>query len=317
MTVEAIDRVVAAAGPADLFGAGPADDARREYRRLAQLVHPDANPRDARATGAFAKLAALWQQRQAADGALVASGDIANLVRVPGGLLKLARDPADADLMGREAAALDWIDAVGDPEFLPDVPEFRGMSRHPDPVTGAVRHGNLLRELKGFVSIEEVSERFPGGLDPRDVAWIWRRTLVAIGFAHRCGLVHGAAVAPHILIEPAEHGVVLADFCYSCGGPNPGTLPAVVARYRSSYPPEVGAGYQPGPDHDIYTVTRTLAALCASLPAPLERFVRACTLPSAVGRPKDAWEVLRDFDEIIERLWGKRTFRIFPVLNAR
>src|SRR5258706_11974730 len=102
---QAIGLNEAAPATGDLFGSG----AVRCFRRLARLTHPDAMPGDARAASAFAKLAALWKQHQGAYGPLVARGDLANLYQTHGGLLKLARDPADNDLMDREAAALTRI----------------------------------------------------------------------------------------------------------------------------------------------------------------------------------------------------------------
>ena len=47
------------------------------------------------------------------------------------------------------------------------------------------------------------------------------------------------------MIEPNEHGLTLVDWCYSCGGPNPGNLPAAVASYRDWYPPELGPATRP------------------------------------------------------------------------
>jgi hypothetical protein len=107
-TAEAIELIEAAGAPADLFGR----DAARRYRRLARLTHPDARPGDARSAAAFAKLADLWQRHSqisapaARPGDLLARGDLANLFKVSNGLLKLARNPADNDLMDREAAAM-------------------------------------------------------------------------------------------------------------------------------------------------------------------------------------------------------------------
>ena len=98
-SAEAVALIEAAGSPGELFGR----DGARSYRRLAQLTHPDTHPGDGRAAVAFAKLAALWQRHQ--DGPLVARGDIANLYALRQGLLKVARDPADNDLMRREAAA--------------------------------------------------------------------------------------------------------------------------------------------------------------------------------------------------------------------
>jgi serine/threonine protein kinase len=323
----AIALIEAAKGPRDIFGDAStderdarADHAHRTYRRLARLIHPDATASDKRATSAFAKLSALWQQYRAGASDVFASGDIANLIRVPApqpwepALLKLARDPADADLMTREAAALRWLAANGDPQFLPYVPRLYETRRYADPGTGSIRRGNVLERLDGFIALDKVRERSPDGLDPRDVAWIWRRVLVAIGFAHRTGLIHGAVLPPHIMIQPNDHGLTLIDWCYSCGGPNPGNLPAAVARYRDWYPPELGAGYAPGEDLDIYLATKSMLALIASpVPGPLAAFAAGCTL-AKMRRPTDAWGLLREFDDLIERMWGPRKFRPFPPL---
>jgi hypothetical protein len=254
---------------------------------------------------------------------VLAAGDIANLISLlaqvqvtgPGepAVLKLARDPADGDLIAREAAALRWLPKHGDPEFLPYIPRLYETRRYTDPATGGTRRGNVLEHLSSFISLDRVAEKFPGGLDPRDVAWIWRRVLVAIGFAHHAGITHGAVLPPHIMIWPRVHGLTLVDWCYSVGGPNPGHLPAAVARYRDWYPPELGPGYAPGPDLDIYLATTSMIALIAEpVPAPLAAFAKGCTLASPHGRPADAWGLLSDFDELIERMWGPRTFRPFP-----
>ena len=64
-----------------------------------------------------------------------------------------------------------------------------------------------------------------GGVDPRDAAWMWRRLLVALGFAHRAGVLHGAVLPEHVLIHPGEHGLVLVDWCYSVPGCHPGRAP--------------------------------------------------------------------------------------------
>ncbi|MCW2936191.1 MAG: heat shock protein DnaJ domain protein [Actinomycetia bacterium] len=296
-------------------------------------------PRTERAARAFTKLSALWQQHRAGDGApqarsggsggcsprdtsaSAASGDIASVIRlpahggVPAGVLKLARDPADGDLIGREAAALRWIAGHGDPAYLPYVPTLVETRRYADPATGVTRRGNVLAELSGFVTLEAVGHRFPAGLDPRDVAWIWRRALVALGFAHHSGLIHGAVLPRHLLIHPNEHGLCLIDWCYSSRGPNPATLPAIVARYRHWYPGEVGPGHQPGPDLDIYLATKSVVALIRKpLLPPLAAFAAGCTLASPARRPSDAWKLLREFDDLIERLWGPRRFRPFPAL---
>ena len=109
-----------------------------------------------------------------------------------------------------------------------------------DARSGVRRHANLIGALGGFRSLAEVRSAFPAGLDPRDAAWMWRRLLVAIGAAHRAGVIHGAVLPEHVLIHPAEHGLVLVDWCYSVSGParrGPGhraALPALVPEHPRS-----------------------------------------------------------------------------------
>ena len=45
----------------------------------------------------------------------------------------------------------------------------------------------------------------------------------------------------------------------------------------------------------------------------LAAFFRGCCLPSPRSRPKDAWALLREFDDLIARLWGERRFHPFAV----
>jgi hypothetical protein len=308
---EAISRIEAASHPGDLFGRDPS----RTYRRLARLTHPDARPGDARAARAFAKLATLWQQHQGNQdpARLVARGDLANLYETRQGLLKLPRDPADNDLMEREAVALTRLRAHGDRRYLPYVPRLLEVQRHLDPRSGARRHANALERLRGFRSLAEVHCAFPDGVDPRDVAWMWRRLLVAVGLAHRAGLVHGAVLPEHVMIHPGEHGLTLLDWCYSVSD-HTDHIPAIVERYRHWYPPEVLERRMPGPHTDIYLATRCMTQLMgARAPKPLTAFARGCALPNPKRRPHDAWLLLGELDELLERLYGPRRFRAFAI----
>jgi hypothetical protein len=304
---DAISLIEAAIDPGDLFGSDP----RRSYRRLARLTHPDANPGSARAAAAFAKLAALWKQWQGRLGSLVAFGDIANLYEHGRGLLKLARDPADNDLLDREAAALTRLRAAGDPRFQAYVPTLIERQRHRDPASRTERKANLIGRLHGFVTLAEVRAAYPAGVDPRDAAWMWRRLLVAVGFAHRVGVVHAAVVPDHVLIHPAEHGVVLADWCYA--STKPGELMAAVpAGYVGWYPAELSSRRAPGPDLDIWLVARCMTDLMGELaPPPLASFARGCQVANPGRRPDDAWQLLSELDVVLERLYGPRRFRPF------
>jgi hypothetical protein len=41
--------------------------------------------------------------------------------------------------------------------------------------------------------------------------------------------------------------------------------------------------------------------------------LRGCTLACLAHRPRDAWALKDEFTDLIERLWGPRTFRPFAL----
>ncbi|MFD0686748.1 molecular chaperone DnaJ [Actinomadura fibrosa] len=327
---DALARLAGARVPADLFG-DDADEAARRYRRLARLVHPDAT--DGYTRDAFIRLNALWRAYKG-DSSVIATrrrtyrlvpgaevdGDLARLYAADGGasvLLKMPRDPRDSDLLEREAVALRQLPKDGDGRFLPYVPRLVESFKHRDEVTGARRHVNAVARLDGFHTLAEVAEAYPDGVDPRDAAWMWRRLLVGLGFAHRAGVLHGAVLPEHVMIHPGEHGLVLVDWCYSVPGcyahvDGSGRVPAMVARHAGRYPPEVLARRPASPATDIYMATLCMTGLMGDrAPRAMRAFARGCLLPAQNRRPSDAWRLLGEFDELLERLYGPRRFRPF------
>ncbi len=193
------------------------------------------------------------------------------------------------------------------------MPELIGAQRHLDPGSGTERRANLISRLDEFVTLAEVHAAYPGGLDPRDAAWMWRRLLVAIGFAHRAGVIHAAVLPEHALIHPAEHGLVLVDWCYAITGPA-GQPAAVPAAYAGWYPAEVLRRQPAGPDLDIWLGTRCMNQIIGDrIPPPLAAFAAGCVLPGPSRRPHDAWRLLGELDVVLERLYGPRTFRPFTL----
>lgn len=275
------------------------------YRMLSKIVHPDVAPatESARATEAFAKLSALWMAF--VPGAL--SGDLADLVPHNGdrALRKVPRLPGDSDLMTAEATALQTLWTDGDPRFRPYAPRLI------ESVRDGRKRVNVLQRLHGFVTLAEVLRQRPDGIDARDAAWMWRRLLTGLGWAHRAGVVHGAVLPEHVLIHPTEHGVVLVDWCYSVAAGTP--LTALVAQHRADYPPEVPAKRPATPATDIYLVTVLMRRLIRRPPAPIARFLDGCLYDAPRMRPQDAWALLAELDEVLFACFGPRKFRPFTL----
>jgi hypothetical protein len=320
---EAVRRIGEASSFAELVdgssgrpaGAGAFGSPADAYRKWVKLVHPDAAgaARTSTATEAFAKLSALYAGRDGTAlrtprgvyriGEVVAAGDIADLSAVDGtaALLKVPRAPGDNDLMAAEAAALRTLQADGDPKYRAYAPRLLDSFVHED--AGRKRRTvNVLERLGGFVPLS----RFRN-VDPRDAAWMWRRLLVALGWAHRAGVVHGAIFEEHVLIHPGEHGLALVDWCYS------GTRPrAIVAARRGDYPPEVLKAKTACEATDIFLATGLMTRLIGpAMPLPMRRFADGCRYDAPRMRPQDAWALLGEFDELLENLYGPRKFRPF------
>ncbi len=231
------------------------------------------------------------------------------------GVLKLPRAPRDNDLLLAEATALRRIRGQGEQRYRAFVPELVESVRHRDAATGVERRGNVLDRLTGFHSLAEVRRAHPDGIDPRDAAWMWRRLLVALGNAHRAGVVHGAVVPEHVMIHPRAHGLVLVDWCYSVTFAEPRTaphIPAMVPHRKETYPPEVADRRPAVPATDVYMATRCMEYVTAGrLPRQLRSFARGCSLPAPTRRPADAFALLGELDEALERCFGPRRFRPF------
>ena len=158
---------------------------------------------------------------------------------------------------------------------------------------------------------------FPDGLDPLHMAWVWRRVLYALGYAHSLGVVHGAMVAPHIMVHPEQHGVVLIDWVYASvqlDGYQP-ALKAVPPAYKQWYPPEVLKKQPPTCGLDIQLAARTMVQLVGADPLTLEgypdrvppamrTYFKEVIERAASVNPLSAFDELEGFDELLKRLGG-------------
>lgn len=356
-------RINDAATYLDVFGQLEGDkfsrrlDVKRAYKKLVKVVHPDIYVRDEDrrlASEAFLRLKQFEQQAQTAidDDSygtaqqtviktkryehtverLIAHGDVADLYRTrsePGGktVLKVARHPKDADLMTAEAKALKQLRRKGSDETLhPYVPKLLETIRiKQDSIR---RRANVTEQLLGFYNLEQVHQEYPGGVNPLDMTWMWRRLLVAIGFAHEQQLIHGAVLPNHVMILPEKHGLVLVDWCYSVSfeTEEPPAIKAVSTAYRDWYPKEVISKQSPSVGTDIDMAAKTMVYLLGgdpvtmwmpmSVPKAFRAFFRGCVASNQNARPQNAWALLGEFDGLLEGLgapYYPRRFRPFSM----
>ena len=241
-------------------------------------------------------------------------------------ILKVPIKPEDNDLMANEARILSHLRSSEDYENLRHfVSQLIDSFSYHEEATGIVRRVNVIAYIEGLYSLQEVQEAYPEGIDAKDMAWIWRRLLVALGFAHTHKVIHGCVIPPHVMVHPEEHGVVLVDWSYAVLDPvvTDERISAISGPYREWYPAEVFAKDVPTPGLDICMAARCMIDLLGgdphrrtmpdTVPSRIQNYLKGCTLPNPHRRPQDAHKLLEAFDELIEQIWGPRTFHKFTM----
>lgn len=169
---------------------------------------------------------------------------------------------------------------------------------------------NVLVWEDGFYTAGEIAVRHPQGLEGRHLAWMFKRILAALGFAHRQGWIHGAVLPPHLLFHAENHGLHLAGWTHAVRVGRP--LTDVPPEFEAWYPPEARRGAEPATD--IYLAAKSVVYLAGgdpqhnqtpdTVPSPLWRFLQSCLLESPQMRPRDAWSLHEEFDDLLHDLYG-------------
>jgi hypothetical protein len=339
--------------------------ARKIFRQLAKVAHPDTyqgTDNFDKAGSTFKQLIIFWEQaqRRIEQGIygtasatetfepltihtstrhysierLLTRGDLCGLYvgsfmradKKTRALFKIPLQPEDNDLVANEARILGHLRVSdGYDKLRHFISQLVDHFSYHEKETGAVRCINVLSYMEGLYSLKEVREAYKGGIDPKDMAWIWRRLLLALGFAHTNHVIHGAALPTHVLIHPQQHGVVLIDWSYAVLHPavTEERISAISSAYREWYPAEVFAKEIPTPGLDIALAARCMIDLLggnpymrmfpAHVPWQIQNHLKACTLAQPQQRPQDVYDLLEEFDALIERLWGPRTFHEFTM----
>lgn len=271
----------------------------------------------------------------------LASGDLADLYLAKSSsndtdqavVLKIARQPNDQDLLTREARVLKRLGQTANHNdrhfrrYLPTLHEASAVT-----INDQSRALNVLRpynDTRRYFSLAQVIAAFPQGLDLRSAAWMISRLLEVLAWTHRQGLLHGAVLPEHVLINEAHHGAKLIDWCYSVEDwPSGKRVDAISVTYRSWYPPEVLAKSPANPATDIYLAAGCAAALLGgdgatgqlpnSVPSRVARILAACRIPNPHRRYQNTFELYADFRQALEQQYGPPCFTSFqmPVRRA-
>lgn len=243
-------------------------------------------------------------------------------------ILKIAATPKDNSLLEREARLLARFTGPKAKASLQAISRF--VPHLLDTFLVAGERGQRLRvnvtlDRPNVLSLTDIRRTFPDGLDPRDAAWIWRRVLGQTLAASMAGVVHGAIVPDHVLVEPITHEPVHLGWLHaldrSVGTPR---ITSIMTRWRDFYPPEVFNKHPVDHRSDLYMAGQTMIYLVggdvhrktlpSGFPDRVGRCILRCVHDIPARRPSDGRVVLDDFTRVIRETWG-RVYRPLTMPN--
>ena len=235
-------------------------------------------------------------------------------------IIKILRDAQDADKLKNEWQTLQLLtksEAPGAVAFSMRLPQ---PVIHGKVVTGTFTNHwvSIFRWESGFYhTFEDVRKVYPQGIHPQAAIWVWRRILEVLSFIHASGLVHGAILPPHLLVQENEHGVRLVG--YSASGNFKKKIESICSGYEDFYPKSVPIGSPLTPQLDLAMSARCMAAILGgnpesavlpeSVPLPLANIIRRTALAdSAEKKDQDVWTIREELGRIATDVFGLPQF---------
>lgn len=336
MTHTIFTEIETATTPQELFGPDE-KEARKKFLSYSRRTHPDmvsASQKD-QANRAFVKLTLFWEkyttqnpQSTPQSNRIVSKRreyelDV-KLYQTPlktaykafyddkhkMGELHIANTPQDNDLIANAVSALNKLKKVPDnySSFFPKmIDKFKVRQATGEHSVLACEH------TEGFVSLEEVRKAYPKGLHGRDLGWLFKRVLVAVGNTRDVGLVHGAFTPDNVFVHPEKHGLVLNNWEYSV---EPGqSLVAVPPAYKDYYPGNVLKKEGVSVGLDLTLAVRTMMSLIGEDTGPVQTRFRAF-FKGCLGSEKSVPHpsvLLGEFDEFLRTLYGEPRYHTFTM----
>jgi len=328
-------RLLAAVTVEEVFGMG--SPAKTVFRQLAKVVHPDQNPGNPLSKAAFELLTQLYREAEdrAKEGTyglnktvwwktpitigayevskFPISGSICDLYEGKDVFVKVARNHDDNDLLRAEREALGILTRV-----MPPVRDGIPVLRDSFSISGRFkRNANVINKMQGFLTLEEVKRRVKS--DPRMLVWLFKRTLILLGWAHNLGVIHGAVLPPHIMVFPdnatpdrdaRKHTIRLIDWCYSVGKDRT-RLSALVPEYESFYAPEI-LDRKLTTSSDVYAAAKTIQFL-GEVPDPLSKILERALDKTPSKRYKNTNEIFNEWVVAAEAAYGPPSWSKFEV----
>jgi hypothetical protein len=331
--MQTLENILKAKTPQELFG--DKAQAQRAYQRLLHIAHPDMYGDEEMkkvANSAFIHLNELWEafnkhplghkpndsntirtkkhEYTLGDKFYDADGVSYYFATYDAGhekaVIVIPSEVQDNDLIESYSATLNKLKKEVNKKYEAFFPKY--VEAFKFKINGQVKQLLAYNQPSNLFTLKQIQEEYPEGLHGRDLAWIFKRLLVAIGNTHEVGLVHGGINLDSVLIEPDQHGVLLTSWQYAVSKGEP--LTVLPFAYKANYPSYVFEKKSTRNELDIMLAAKTMETLMrADTPKPLVAFFKGCqlnTLPSAGA-------LLAEFDSLLERVYGEKKFHVFAM----
>ncbi len=258
-------------------------------------------------------------------GPQIGQGEIANVysgqrARWPTELviIKILRDPQNSDRLEKEWEAVQNLqrsNAPGADGFTNLIPQ---PVLHGNISAGiyAGKRASIFRAISGFRhTFADVLQAYPNGIAGRASIWVWRRILEVLAFIHTSGMVHGAVLPSHLLLQDNEHGARLIGFdrCETVGAP----LQNISPRYAAYYPKDRHLKLHP--QLDLVMSARCIAALLggdvatgrlpSDVPNLLAEVIQRVAQAEHPDRPtENAWAIRGEIGQLSRKIYGPPQF---------
>jgi hypothetical protein len=322
----------------ELFG----DDVDETYRGFAMTCHPDRFATDTDEIKEHAKEVfqlletrynelkkppVVWASAEYGYhlGRQIGKGEISNVHLasqisdkfVPKGtsrpmVLKVAQAKEANEYIDKEAKILtDLRVQSGDRKYSDYLPKPVEIFVH-DGLHVAVQH-----HYDRFFTLSEIMARHTNGLGGRHVAWMFKRILTVIGFAHTANYIHCAVFPMHIMFNADSHGCKLISWAGCVRSEQ--KLTVVPMAYKPWYPKkEITKQYPATPSLDIFLAAKSMLELVKldkenRTPQPLLTFLESCVVENPLQRPQDAWKLLDEWDTLLKKVYGPSKYVILDM----
>jgi len=307
---------------------GRLKELRQKFAYLAKMVHPDAVPNDleGRSSEVFKKLLSMREAAEVAicegiyeepfkktfalrskhetyqcDEDSYKKGDFSLLYKARNSkdenvLIKISSKPSYNPWLEKERIFVrknkdKYIPGIIDSFFITD--------------NGRRYQVLVMPYVEGYVSITDILNAYPDGLDPRDAAWIGRRIMGQVVLAKELEVVHTSIIPDHLLVNVHSHDPLHIGWGHSIKEGE--KLSLIISKWKDNYPPEVFDKKRLDEKTDVFMAGQMMVSLFGKNKYPESvRKVLLKSIDLSPSKRPDAVKTLSEFTYVIRNEWGKK-----------